>query len=235
MRILTGLSSNTFPGMSATELAAATISGGGSVVDLRMGRHQRWEDRGACAAFTEFSSAGLKVAFVARGLNTLGGVCRCHGPCFAPIKVNTKYEAAPLDLLSSVREATAAGWKILFETHSHGPSVDVLLTYCEELSVRLVFDNRGFFQLGWTMQDLKALAPYVRFIQVKGFDRIDPRLQHRELRREDLAEVEELLTVGASLKALTVETNATVPFQDLDLVNQFARTCEAHTGVEVAW
>ncbi|WP_146607931.1 hypothetical protein [Spongiactinospora gelatinilytica] len=227
MRARLGLSSGSVPRLRACDLAVLTRGGGGTVVDLRAGKGQRWEQDGIAAL------AGLPIAFVGVSV-TLGQMDTGEGFAAArrfpglPVKVLAAEGAAgrrmcddQIAALTRDRDAS----DILIETHRGGAGPAELADLCHRYGCALVIDNLGLYEISADFAgDAMALAPLARAVQVKGFTPAPypgERPRHRPLTADDLPWLD--VFAGASVD-ITVESRAGAPAQDLAVL---ARTWKA--------
>jgi hypothetical protein len=217
-----GLSSGSAPEAGPDALAGLTQDGGGSVVDLRLGKGHLWERDGAAAGVAAIERACVGVAFVGVGW-TLGASPIRPPRLLAgrPTKVFVTTRPDKGVVIEQLALADEAGCPLWVETHRGGPTPSELAELAEQTGVGIVVDLLGLRETapGCTLATLAALAPHVRAVQVKG---IAPSLDgyvHRSLQSEDLATVHTLLELAAPIVAVTVESRAGTPVSDLKVLN----------------
>ncbi|MEV4476935.1 hypothetical protein [Nonomuraea sp. NPDC049504] len=236
-----GLSSGSLPDAGAAELAAATALAGGGTVDLRAGKGHAWERDGIARGIRQVTAAGVEVAFVgcgARAGRTKVGCGARAGETEAgcggrggdvglelpvtghPVKVFCVPEPDPATLAGQVRAAADQGVALWVETHQGGPSCRRLAQLAEVTGIGVVVDLLGVAATGGAdAATLARLAPHVRAVQVKGFRRdAAGAYRHRALRAADLEPVEALLSSGAPIRAITVESRAGTAVDDLRML-----------------
>ncbi|NBE92565.1 hypothetical protein FE391_09165 [Nonomuraea sp. KC401] len=230
-----GLSSGSMTTASATQLAQTVSAAGGMGVDLRIGKTHQWEAAGVAAGIETIVNAGLDVFFTGTGWR-LGTPIDLPAdenvPTDFPVKVFC-VEGPDMGLIAEqVAAASAAGLHLWVETHRGGPNVAALTALCAQIDLGVVLDLQGLLETGGADASMMAdLAPHVRAIQVKGVARADTGYRHRPLRRADLDIVSAVLAAGAPVCAVTVESRAGTPVQDLKVLK---RTLAMTTGEEEA-
>ncbi|EST27277.1 hypothetical protein [Streptomyces roseochromogenus] len=185
-----GLSSGCDPKLTASQLAALTLSLGGDVVDLRADKGHRWEEDGLPAVRAQ----GVGVAFV--GLSLVLGDPRWDPETLhrspsvpdagVPVKVfaadgcNTSGRELTLRQLRALESLGVRPCAVLVETHHGYATIPELLDLCDDFGVRVLVDTMGLVRLvGGADQALRALpllAPRTDAVQVKGFDWESPEL-----------------------------------------------------------
>lgn len=214
-----GLSSGTLPGATAAELADAVLAYGGSGVDLRIGKNQRWERDGVAEAVRGFAAAGLHVFFTGVGWRlgdpALPDPAAADVPSKWPVKVFC-VEAPDVGLVADqVAAAADAGLELWVETHAGGPGVNGLIDLAERTGVGVVLDVLGLDEIGGAdRRQLAGLAPHVRAAQVKGVRRTSDGVRHRSLTPADLEPVLRVMD-RAALRCVTVESRAGTPAADM--------------------
>ncbi|MFE7745286.1 hypothetical protein [Nocardia sp. NPDC057455] len=220
----TGLSSGTLPGSSAAELAALTSAAGGAGVDLRAGKGHGWERHGIDEGIAAVLGAGLSIYFLGSGLQLGERASRFHSirPAIAvPIKVFCVAEPDQALVDAQCCAAVEQGIELLVETHHGGPDVVRLTALAERTGIGVVLDLLGLARIGGASRtQLRDLAPHVRAVQVKGFEPPENGWRHRPLESSDLDQVRQIVDDGAPVRAITVESRAGTPRQDLAVVLQ---------------
>ncbi|MEV4807854.1 hypothetical protein AB0K18_48365 [Nonomuraea sp. NPDC049421] len=137
-----------------------------------------------------------------------------------PVKVFCVPEPDPATLAGQVRAAADQGVALWVETHQGGPSCRRLAQLAEVTGIGVVVDLLGVAATGGAdAATLARLAPHVRAVQVKGFRRdAGGAYRHRALRAADLEPVEALLSSGAPIRAITVESRAGTAVDDLRML-----------------
>lgn len=226
-----GISSSSLPGASFEDLTGAVAAGGGTCVDLRADRGQRWEDGRSVAQL----AGRFPVAFVGTSV-TLGAVEGAPPPgsrfaqaveaglgvrCFVveELRVPERRTRALRDV-AGLRRAHP-GCRILVEGHRPAPDLGTLAAFAEVADVDLVVDTLGLARLGATAADVGDLAGRrAAAVQVKGFVRREAGWRHVPLASSPLG----LLLAEAAVAAapdgtcVTVETKAGSALADLRLL-----------------
>ncbi|MFI9504903.1 hypothetical protein [Nocardia sp. NPDC052566] len=215
-----GLSSGTLPSSSAGELAARTLQGNGDAVDLRAGKGHAWERAGLRRGIADITDRGVTVVFI--GVSMVAGDPESAGFSYPgvpgyPIKAFCAGTPDVAVLAAQADAAVAADTELWVELHRGGPNAADLIRLAAEAGVGVVVDLLGLVETGGACQDtLRDLAPHVRAVQVKGVHTTpDRRHRHRPLRPVDLEPLHTLLAGGASPAAITVESKAGRPLDDL--------------------
>ncbi|GAA0443911.1 hypothetical protein Acor_27360 [Acrocarpospora corrugata] len=210
-----GLSSGTLPQATAAELADAVLAYGGSGVDLRIGKDQRWERDGVAEALSHFAANGLDVFYTGVGWRLGTPAPLPEAPPEWPVKVFC-VETPDLQLVADqVAAASEAGLELWVETHAGGPAVRGLIDLAGRTGVGIVLDVLGLGEIGGAdRHELADLAPHVRAAQVKGVLRTPAGVRHRPLSPPDLDPVLSVLA-GSALRCVTVESRAGAPAADL--------------------
>ncbi|MFH8337452.1 hypothetical protein [Streptomyces sp. AM6-12] len=214
-----GYSSGTLPGASPEELARAVRLAGGTGVDLRIGKGHCWERDGIRSGIERIQRAGADVFFVGVGWR-LGDpahwpVGEEAVPAEHPVKVFCAERPDPALVADQLALAAEAGLEPWVETHAGGPDVTGLIDLADRTGVGVLFDLLGLAEIGGADHaQLRALAPFVRAAQVKGFRRTPQGTRHRPLDPNDLSGLTYLLSLGP-LHAVTVESRAGAPDADL--------------------
>jgi len=213
-----GVSSGSFDDWDAVEAADRVVAAGGTTVDLRVGKGQRWEAQGV----EPFLDAGLEVAFLGLsctlGVDDARTVMARHRRDLArgwPVKVfcaegsrETERLAVARDLLAALADAVGGPGRVALETHrGHAPVAEVV-AWAQEDGTSVVLDSMGLAGVSADpVEDARRLDPHVRFVQVKGFEEIDGRTRHRPL-EHDAEWHTKLLAVLSNPAAITVESRA---------------------------
>jgi hypothetical protein len=216
--VLLGLSSGTAPDVCAAELADMTTRGGGAAVDVRIGKGHAWEDNGVRQGIADIERAGVSVAFTGIGWHMgdpVSPVPHEWPPAQYPVKVFCVERPDHGLVAEQVAAAARSGVTLLIETHRGGPSATELARLAATSGVGVVADLLGLLETGSDEDSLAELAPHVRAVQVKG---VTPQRRHRPMVPQDLAPVRRLLTLGAPVRAITVESRAGRPLDDLALL-----------------
>jgi hypothetical protein len=216
--VLLGLSSGTAPRVSAAELAEMTTRGGGTAVDVRIGKGHAWENDGIRPGIADIEGAGVSVAFTGIGWhmgNPESPAPDEWPPAKYPVKVFCVERPDQGLVAEQVAAAARSGVTLLIETHRGGPSAAQLARLASASGVGVVADLLGLLETGSDEASLADLAPYVRAVQVKG---VTPERRHRPMVPQDLAPVRRLLSFGAPVRAITVESRAGRPLDDLALL-----------------
>ncbi|MGC5009256.1 hypothetical protein ACLQ2R_00680 [Streptosporangium sp. DT93] len=214
-----GLSSGTLPRSTAAELAGAVLAYGGSGLDLRVGKGQRWEEDGVLSGLRAIGSAGLDVFFTGLGWR-LGDPAlprpeTAGVPAAWPVKVFCVEAPDPGLVGEQVAAAADAGFELWVETHAGGPDVDGLIDLAGRTGVGVVLDVLGLAAIGGADDHrLAGLAPHVRAAQVKGVTRTPQGVRHRPLAPPDLDPVLRVME-STALRCVTVESRAGTPDADL--------------------
>ncbi|MGK8509987.1 hypothetical protein ACRS5S_18710 [Nocardia asiatica] len=218
------------PESSAAELAASTSAAGGAGVDLRAGKGHGWERHGIDEGVAAVLAAGLSIYFLGSGVRL--GERELHWdsirPAIAvPIKVFCVAEPDPALVAAQCAAAAEQGIELLVEAHEGGPDVVRLTELAEHTGVGVVLDLLGLARIGGASRtQLRELAPHVRAVQVKGFEPPENGWRHRPLQSSDLDQVRQIVADGAPVRAITVESRAGTPRQDLAVVEQLrAEVC----------
>ncbi|MBM7443043.1 hypothetical protein [Streptomyces sp. HB132] len=231
-----GISSGSAPDHGAAELAALTLSCGGSVVDVRAGKGHAWEGSGGLATLR---AAGADVSFVGVG-TVLGDPAHPAGGCSSlpwlepglPVKVFAAEGCtAPgrLDLtLAQIRALTArvgASHLVLIETHHGYAPVDELAALCERAGTGILLDTMGLARIAPDPVSAAArLSPMTAFVQVKGFAWEHPATS-RHLPLDSCAEsTREVLAAAGPLRSITVESKAPSLAEDIALLLEWYAT-----------
>jgi len=211
-----GYSSGTLPEAGPEELARAVLLAGGTGVDLRIGKGHGWERDGVRPGIDRIRRTGAEVFFVGVGWR-LGDPA--HWPLVEepvpaeyPVKVFCVEHPDPALVAEQLAAAAEARLQPWVETHAGGPDVPGLIDITERTGVGILVDLLGLAEIGGADRaQLRALAPFVRAAQVKGFRRTAQGTRHRPLAPHDLSY---LLDLGP-LKAVTIESRAGTPDADL--------------------
>ncbi|MCP3798472.1 hypothetical protein NLX83_04280 [Allokutzneria sp. A3M-2-11 16] len=206
-------------------MARAVLRGGGGGVDLRIGKGHAWECDGVAAGLAEFRAAGLDVFFTGVGwrLGEPEAVQIVEGvpPKDYPVKVFCVPEPDAGLVSAQLAEAAEAGLELWIETHRGGADILTLAGVAARFGVGVVVDLLGLLESGDHIRPaLTELAPHVRAVQAKGVRKTSCGYRHRPLVDADLDVVEVLLSAGAPVRAITIETRAGTETADLAVVTK---------------
>jgi hypothetical protein len=183
-----GLSSNSLPSWTATQITCWTKAAGGGVIEWNLGRRQVWELGPPPTEKLEISFLGLPVR--------LGSGCRPLGQISVPkwlagrypIKVNIDNSVLDAGGLQRARDDQAAilaftnGSRLLVEVHGNLP-VQSVRQVALELDCGVVVDVLGAKRADTTPTEaLRVLADLTAAIQVKGYVEAGPTWRHSPLR-----------------------------------------------------
>lgn len=213
-----GVSSGSFGPWDAVEAARIVRATGASVVDLRVGKGQRWEEQGV----QPFLDAGLDVAFLGLsctlGVDDVAAVLERHRRDLAhgwPVKVfcapgsrDADRRGIARDVVSALADALGGPDLVALETHRGHAGVDELEAWSVEDGTTVVLDSMGLAGISADpARDARRLDPHVRFVQVKGFEEADTGTRHRALELDARWHAELLAALTAPV-SLTVESRA---------------------------
>lgn len=229
--VRTGLSSGCVPALPAGELGRLTASLGGEVVDLRAGKGHRWEEDGLGAVRAE----GVDVAFV--GISAvLGDPCSVPEALAGlvpepglPVKVFAAEgctDPSAFELTSRqikvLADAVGSADRILVETHHGYAPVPELLDLCERAGVRILLDTLGLARVDdQPLDSARLLADHTVAVQVKGFDWADPEHSRHFPLETCRAQTRRILDVLPHVTAVTVESKAGRPDDDLHVLREW--------------